>query len=197
MRSAFVGKNVTSRQTWRSYWVGQAGSSATQLGCERVSDNGHLRLVDITPRTASRKTIKIWVEATQRECAGLPRWNRPESYGSQTRLRSSKPGNISMTHWRSTWCDVQVSCDNCGLHLADADKPGQALRCYSKFRLSLIHPQMALALHICNICHDDFSDSSLVYHCHCMSLACSINRRSVLLLLQAMQAKRTQAAILH
>ena len=191
MRSAFVGKNVTSRQTWRSYWVGQAGSSAAQLGCETVSDNWHLRLVDITTHT---------LEATQRECAGLPRSNRPESYGSQTRLsRSSKPENISMTHWGSTWCDVQVSCDNCGLHLADADKPGQALRCccYSKFCFSLIHPQMALALHICNICHDDFSDSSRVCHCHCMSLACSINRRSVLLLLQAMQAKRTQAAILH
>ena len=55
MRLAFVGKNVTSRQIWRSYWVGQAGSSATHLRCERVT-------VDICDLLTSLRTashIKI------------------------------------------------------------------------------------------------------------------------------------------
>jgi hypothetical protein len=83
-RSAFVAKSVTSRQTWRSCWVGQA-LDMVSIGLLSMSCHVHV------PR-----------EAMQPGFAGLPRWNR-----SGNLWKSPKKSEKGIRPYGSIWVHIR------------------------------------------------------------------------------------------
>ena len=144
-RSAFVAKSVTSRQTWRSCWVGQAKqtwSPYVSIGlpvhgmpcpCPWWGDAARVRRIAKVEQVGK----SIWKSQKKIFEKGI----RP--YGSMWVHIRYRPAmsvcDQSTQGFGSVWwhyypglagrrfCCAQVSCDNCGLHLADADKPGHSL----------------------------------------------------------------------